>query len=641
MRAKTNAEKIECLENFTGKKRLEKEDPLTQIVELSTHVLEQPHLPLEPLRGVEVFYREIGGIVGYHVTCLQLLHQKETRGKKGRYHAPKPIDLTERHEQSPRWVEVAVENLGKLAALFPIGGAADRLSLVDATSSRLLPAARLTFCGSTLLERLVEDLQAIEYLHFKCFQKQVQIPILLMTSDEKRGDAIVREILAKRGWFGRGEESFSILVQPLAPTMDGDGTWCLEEGTLSLKPGGHGVIWKLARETGALDAFEERGIEKLFLRQINNPIAGVDDGLLMFLGIGWEREQSFGFAACPRMPGASEGVDVVIETEEGNCLTNIEYCDFAHFEVSEEQPLLANTNLLFADLKVARELSVENPFPGMLVNAKKGGSIRLESTMQNLADALIEKKKPDQLEKSFITTNLRRKTISSIKRGYSRGQSPMQTAELCLYNLLENSRELLETFLHFDVPKLPDLDTFLELGPPFLFHYHPALGPLYPIIAKKIQRGTLVRGSELSLQIADLQMEDLYLDGAFKVATDAPMGHFDEKGRLIYSNETGKCILRNITVRNLGIHRDATRCYWSGDLVYKERLEIFIEEGGEFYADGVTFEGDIRIRVPSGVKVSATMEGGILSFHEEVLQKPSWSWRYSFDSQHNLSIKKE
>jgi len=46
--------------------------------------------------------------------------------------------------------------------MYPLGGSADRLGLVDPNSGECLPAAMLPFCGRTLLEGLIRDLQVLD-----------------------------------------------------------------------------------------------------------------------------------------------------------------------------------------------------------------------------------------------------------------------------------------------------------------------------------------------------------------------------------------------------------------------------------------------------------------------------------------------
>lgn len=45
------------------------------------------------------------------------------------------------------------------------------------------------------------------------------------------------------------------------------------------------------------------------------------------------------------------------------------------------------------------------------------------------------------------------------------------------------------------------VEEYLEKGPGFIFLYHPALGPLWDVIAQKIRGGALMHGSELVLEV--------------------------------------------------------------------------------------------------------------------------------------------
>jgi len=193
--------------------------------------------------------------------------------------------------------------------------------------------------------------------------------------------------------------------------MDKEGKWCLNvERKLLMKPGGHGVLWKSAEQNGIFDWLRTLGRKKILIRQINNPIAGTDYGLLAFCGVGFREDKIFGFASCPRQVQSAEGVNLFIERRSENerfCrLTNIEYCDFSRFSIEDvpidsESPYSqypSNTNILFADIDAVEEASRRCPIPGILVNLKtldyideKGNPssreiARLESTMQNIAD---------------------------------------------------------------------------------------------------------------------------------------------------------------------------------------------------------------------------------------------------------------
>jgi hypothetical protein len=49
--------------------------------------------------------------------------------------------------------------LPDLGEIYPLGGSADRLGLIDPDTGECLPAAMLPYCGRTLLEGLIRDLQ--------------------------------------------------------------------------------------------------------------------------------------------------------------------------------------------------------------------------------------------------------------------------------------------------------------------------------------------------------------------------------------------------------------------------------------------------------------------------------------------------
>lgn len=579
---------------------------------------------LEALVRVEKFYEPLGGIVGYQQKVLNLLEKQKKNKNRGMHFLPPPvIDLSHPSaahvQQAVSW---GIEHLGDLAEIYTVGGAADRLGLQDEKSGDFLPAAVLQFCGKTLLEHLISDLQAREYLHYILFGKQITTPIAMMTSPEKDNHARVLAICEEKNWFGRPKESFRLFMQPLVPALNQMGQWGIQ-GPFQplLKPGGHGVIWRLAEQEGIFDWFSSLGRTKALVRQINNVIAGVDLGLLAFIGIGCRRDLRMGFASCCRLVGTSEGINVLIEKKGSYCLTNIEYCDLNRYGLQDEPMSLwnpyskypANTNILFVDLKAVREASKRDPFPGMLVNAKKmkytrsdgvveeEEMLRLESTMQNIADCFVEAQAPKE---SYLTYNLRHKTISPIKRALS-GTAIAETPEGCLYDFLKNARELLTHYCHFSVPELPDEEEFLEKGPSFIFLYHPALGPLFSVISKKLQRGSLSLGSELQLEIADFQAQNLNVEGSLLIRTEAVMGHRDGAGILHYSEKRAKCRMKNVRILNKGIASQSRNAssIWKADILRQEACEIILEEGAELVAENLTLEGNVKIHVPKNTQL--------------------------------------
>jgi hypothetical protein len=595
---------------------------------------------IEDLLPVERFYKDIGGIVGYHTTVLTLIdkEKRDQAPKQATFHRPPGYDIASSTKEVLLWVQAGIRALPHLAELYPVGGAADRLQLIDAQTQLPLPAAKLLFLGHTLLEGLVRDVQAREYLYYKLMGTQITIPIAMMTSPEKDNHSQVLSICEQNRWFGRPKEAFQFICQPLVPLMDSEGKWCqLANGKIASKPGGHGVIWKLCVESGVFNIWEKEGKTKILVRQINNPIAGTDYGLLAFAGIGQQSDKAFGFASCPRQVGAAEGVNVLIE-QEGFCLTNVEYCDFKKRGIEDKSQeegspyswFPSNTNILFADIQKIREAVKRCPIPGMIVNFKNEVA-RLESTMQNIADC-FQNAHQENLQ-TFLTYHMRRKTISTTKKAWD-GNLLLETPEGCFYDLLQNAYELLTCYCGFKIPALPSPQDYIEKGPSFLFLYHPALGPLYSIIGQKMRYGLFMPRSELQLSIAEFDCEDLFLQGSLKITADQVMGECTEKELICYSNQTGKCTLKSVQVVNQGIDTGVSHCYWKNEIQRKELCEIILHGNAEFIAENVRLDGNWLIEVESGWRVRVHQEEGRCFLTREKILEPSWQWVYRFEDEY-------
>jgi hypothetical protein len=632
---------------------------------------------IETLLPVEEFYAEIGGIVGYQWMMLHLLslQEKPQNIAQPNYLRPEGVDISEDTLEVRRALIWGIMNLPKMAEIYPLGGAADRLRLRDETTALPLPAARLMFLGRTLLEGMISDLQAREYLHYKICGKQSLTPVAMMTSREKDNHAQIIAICEELKWFGRPKESFKLFCQHSVPTLNHKGAWCLSGPLkLLLKPGGHGVIWKLARDQGVFEWLFKKHKVKALIRQVNNPIAGIDHGILAFLGLGCQEDRSFGFASCPRQIKASEGINVLIEksiasgaNEHAYLLTNIEYCDFKKFNLCDEplekgsilSKFSSNTNILFADLRAVEDAVCKMPIPGMLINLKKTAYTsesgqtkeeeiaRLESTMQNIADA-FEEVTPEILPegkrgelKTYLTYNTRGKTISTVKREFVLGATLFETPEGCFLDVLKNARELLVEKCGFCVPEVNEGAVFFSKGPSFIFLYHPALGPLYSVIAQKLRGRKLDMGAELQLDIADIDVEELDLSGSLCISAESLMGEKNSDGILNYSEHTGKCVLKNVQVINQGIDYDSPNVFWRNEIFRKENCEIIIQGNGEFYAENVTLKGNMRIKVESGTRLVATQRGEKVHFQKESIKQPSWKWEYTVCADYTIKLAKK
>ena len=621
---------------------------------------------IDSLVVVEKFYGEIGGIIGYHLSMIKCLCRPQERsyGLDAMYHAPKMIDISERNHQVNEAIYSCIENLADLAELYPVGGAADRLRLYDPMTGQSLPAATLNYCGMTLLERLVRDVQVKEYLYFKFKNKQLTLPIAMMTSTEKNNHERIINLCRDKNFFQRDQQSFFFFCQPCVPTIDQNGHWGLR-GALQplLRPGGHGVIWKLARDSGCFDWLKKQGVQKILVRQINNPVASEDYGLYAFAGLGLKHNRSIGFCSCPRLVQSAEGTNILIEECKGGgfeqTLTNIEYCDFDKYGILDEpaepgqsfSKYPSNTNLLFVDIEAIEQALITSPIPGMLVNLKKISYqdefglyqekllARLESMMQNIADSFTEKSSCAYTASaislpSFITFNTRSKTISTTKKERV-GPSFLETPEGCFIDMMKNSRELLNQCGFLIDPKQTASDI------PFSFLYHPALGPFYSIIAQKLRVGRIIEGSELYLSIAELDAERIDIDGSLQIIAEQVMGHANETGLLRYSAQAGKCTLKNVSVRNNGINYSKPALFWKGSVSRLESCYIEIRGDGEFVAEDLCFIGPYHIVVEAGTRVIARQVEDRICFDVEPIKEASWSWDYAFNSDRDVVLKKK
>ena len=377
------------------------------------------------------------------------------------------------------------------------------------------------------------------------------------------------------------------MLQPLVPVLTIEGNWAVNGPcNLVLKPGGHGVIWKLAKDSGTLDWLQKQNRSFCLVRQINNPIAGLDHGLLSLAGYGASRKKAFGFASCPRQKNMSEGMNILREVKKEcgiECsISNLEYTEFAKRRVSitDHGAFPANTNILYANLSAIDEAVDRLAIPGLLVNMKhpvetvQNGQkksllgARLESTMQNIADT-ITRTFPEEMSKekrshpTFVLLNERSKTISVTKKAYDGTSTIAETPEGCFYDLIKENRRLLKEECGFTVDEMNTPEEYSKEGPSTLFLYHPALGPLYSVIAQKLSKGVLAKGSEMQIEAARVAIHNLNLDGSLHIHAKNITGSVNQATKLLdFSQAVGRCFLENITVRNAGIDRAAKNEYW-------------------------------------------------------------------------------
>eukprot|EP00897_Mesotaenium_endlicherianum_P006387 jgi/Mesen1/5777/ME000293S04932 len=137
---------------------------------------ERLHNLLGMLRAVDRFYDSIGGILGYQLASLELVRAAEeeksaqhlhssaassiSHGDES-YYVPVGRDLSRDKEYATQAAFWGLEGLPQMAEIYPLGGAGDRLGLMDEETGECLPVAMLPYCGRTLLEGLIRDLQEV------------------------------------------------------------------------------------------------------------------------------------------------------------------------------------------------------------------------------------------------------------------------------------------------------------------------------------------------------------------------------------------------------------------------------------------------------------------------------------------------
>ncbi|WJX38488.1 UTP--glucose-1-phosphate uridylyltransferase 3, chloroplastic [Trifolium repens] len=663
---------------------------------LEDHEIRDLNKLLETLAQIECFYDCIGGVIGYQITVLELIVQQLVDRKNTNWSqhmhevkesqilgidAPTGLDLSENTEYASQAALWGIEGLPDLGEIYPLGGSADRLDLVDPNTGECLPAAMLPFCGRTLLEGLIRDLQAREFLYFKLYGEQCITPVAIMTSSAKNNHKHITSLCERLSWFGRGQSTFQLFEQPLVPVIGAeDGQWLVTKPFSPLsKPGGHGVIWKLAHDKGIFKWFFYQGRKGATVRQVSNVVAATDVTLLALAGIGLRQGKKLGFASCERISGATEGINVLMEKKspDGNWeygVTCIEYTEFDKFGIADgslvpkslQAEFPANTNILYVDLPSAELVGSSknvNSIPGMVLNTRKpivyvdqfgrqcsvsGG--RLECTMQNIADNYFNSYSnrcyngvEDKLD-TFIVYNERRRVTSSAKKKRRHGyKSLRQTPDGALLDMLRNAHDILSPC---DI-KLPEIGAdanYVDSGPPFLILLHPALGPLWEVTRQKFYGGSISEGSELQVEVAEFFWRNVQLNGSLVIIAENVMGtmKIDESGEPIlhHGQRCGRCKLQNVKVLNEGIDwRHGGNVYWKHDVQRSEVLQIILHGNAEFEATDVVLQGNHVFEVPDGYKLKI-MPGStgfaiqLDPIEQEMMESGSWHWDYKIEGSH-------
>jgi hypothetical protein len=204
---------------------------------------------------------------------------------------------------------------------------------------------------------------------------------------------------------------------------------------------------------------------------------------------------------------------------------------------------------------------------------------------------------------------------------------------------------------------------YLAHGPAFIFLFHPALGPLWEIIAAKVRRGRLAPGAELQLEVAEADVEALEVEGSLLVTASHAMGHWEGEAaaaqqaqhggshgnghahghahpgpdqRLIFSDRCARVRLHNVRVLNRGIDwASPHNVWWRHRVMRHEACRVLLHGASEFEAWNVTLGGELTFEVPDGHRMRVTA-GGDGRPHVELERMgegagPSWRWEYGLE----------
>jgi len=597
---------------------------------------------------VDQFYEPLGGLLGYHRTFLSLLDEKQE--STAQVFLPPYTKIQTPTKDVWKLCFEGCKNLDKTAFIFPVGGAGDRLGLINKETQEPQPAACQLFCGRSLFSGLIRDALAQEYWYYRSFGKQLQIPIIVMSSQEKNNDHYIQQMWAEADWFERPKDKVRRIVQPLVPLIDLNGAWVVTAPLeLALKPGGHGVIWKLSQDSGAFHWLKRQNIEHTIVRQINNPLAALDYSLFALGGYGATNRKAFGFLSCPSRPGMAEGLNVLSVRDSKATISNIEYTHFACLKevmphLFKEGAFPANTNVIYANVQGIEKALRTDPFPGMVVNAKttvsyekNGEEIRtqagrLESSMQNMTDAMlssINPKNPTTPEdlSTFLLLQNRDKFFSVAKNAFTPGKSSKETPQAALFDWNTSLCNLLENECHFTIPKRQTVDEFIKDGPAITFNFHPALGPIWTVISQKLSHGTIQEKSELELEIAEISCHNLRLDGSLRVLAKEPLGSTVPQQGVSFGPNVGRARLNNVSVTNKGIKDHSVDHALYATFEREESCSIILEGFSEVEADGLSIIGPFHLVVPDGQRAHLTQEpSGEITTTFESISQPSWQY---------------
>lgn len=536
-------------------------------------------LLINQFKKLDNIYYDNGGFFGYIIEFYRCFNEKKEFDTENFSSCPFVEVTSLSHSEISSNVFLGIKTLAETGFFILAGGKAERF--FDFQSNRSMSS--LEFFKKSLLERIIEDIEGLEALYERFFQKPITVPIVIMLSSSVSMNESCFSRIKKSDRYLNGFLKF--FVQNDLPLITSEGFFLLDKNEeLVMLPGGHGRLWHEAYKQGIFCYLKDLKIKHILIRQINNPLAGLDENLLLLLGTSHIKKKLFGVISCNKDLRYSEGSWVKLCKQNTYSHINIEYTQLSFFNRDLISRAPSNTNILYFNLEKNWNKLSQLPKFDHILNMKtiigKENCLlagRLECLVQDFSKLLEDKEKDFS---SVIILNFpREKVISSIKKPLEKNY--LETPEKAFFDYLHCARKLLES-CHVFLPKKRSWDDFLNLGPEFIFDYHPSLGPIYSLIRQKICHGSFFENSIVELNIIDVFLENLCIKGHF----------------IIDSEASGKCFMRNIEIKNKGSVFESSGEFWKGKLCTYEYLKISLGERARLYAEDLVLEGNIHIDVP-------------------------------------------
>ena len=201
---------------------------------------------------------------------------------------------------------------GKVGAVLLAGGQGTRLGFPHPKGK--FPIGPVS--SKTLFQVFADQITAVST---RVGQK---IPYLIMTSDGTHDETVA--YFEEHDYLGLNRDDVFFFRQGYAPCVDAQtGKMLLaDRGTLSMSPDGHGGLLAAMLNAGLFDEMRKRGVELLFLHQVDNPLAKICDPA--FLGLHLDQNADVSIKVVSKT-GPEEKVGVAVDLNGRTAI--IEYSD--------------------------------------------------------------------------------------------------------------------------------------------------------------------------------------------------------------------------------------------------------------------------------------------------------------------------